>query len=78
MAGTFRRIWTSDTAYGGYSYSATSDGKAVRLRSGPYRDHGQKIIATISVTAWDDMLDQNGQPCFVAIERLAAIETSQI
>jgi hypothetical protein len=74
MAGAFRRIWTSDTAYGGHSYSATSDGKTVRLRSGPYRDHGQTVIATISVSVWDDMLDQNGEPCFFAIERLAAME----
>jgi hypothetical protein len=72
MAGTFQRIWTSDTAFGGNSYSATSDGVTVHLRRGPFRDRGHTTIAKVNAGEWRDMLDQNGQPCFSEIERIAA------
>lgn len=71
MATAFRRIWTSGTAYGGNSYSATSNGEIVNIRRGPFRDSGHVVIAWVTTAEWEDMIDMNGEPCFFEIERLA-------
>jgi hypothetical protein len=65
----FNKIWTSLTAFGGYSYSATSDGETVNIRRGLGRGH--TVIAKVRPLEWDDMLEGNGEPCFFQIERLA-------
>lgn len=69
---TFKTIWKSDTAFGGNSYSATSDGKTVNLKRGVYVDTStHRKIASITLKDWEDMLDLNGQPSFQEIERRA-------
>ena len=68
----FSKIWQSDTAYGGDSFSATSDGITVNLKCGPYADSStHRKIASISIEKWEDMLDPLGQPSFKAILLIA-------
>ena len=66
-----QNIWVSLVAFGGYSYSAYSDGETVSIRRGENRKVGHREILQLPVRAWEELLDQNGQPSFGEIEELA-------